>query len=138
MDTYILQKKYKVDLVRESMSNGLQVVELELDSNMCGYQECMTIVINNTMSSIRKRWCIAYLLSRIYLNTSNYEPVVLSDFNKECGSEENYLSMVILMPSSSVNTVIEKHGVTSIIDLASIFGVSKLAIVERLKQLHWL
>ena len=138
MNIYALQQRYSVDPARESMSNGLQVVELELDSNMCGYQECMTILINNTMSSIRKRWCIAYLLSRIYLNSSNYEPVVLSDFSKECGSEENYLSMAILMPSSSVNTVIEKHGVTSITDLAFIFCVSKLAIVERLKQLHWL
>ena len=138
MNIYALQQRYSVDPAREAILNGIHVLESELDSYMCGYQEGSCFVVNNSMPTIRKRWCIAYLLSHTFLNTDVSKPVVLAHFSKECDSKENTLAMAVLMPSTSVNTVIEKHGVTSITDIAIIFGVSKLVVVERLKQLDWL
>ncbi len=113
------------------------VLTTNRDKSICGWTHGNKIFINSS-HDIRDRWCIAHILAHIYLGTSNslHESVDNFHIDTECENERNanMFALSLLIPYKNLNIAIDCHNITRLEDLSYVFGVSQLAMYERLKQ----
>ena len=126
-----------VDIYSYAAEKGVTLKIVDVDKNICGWN-CNNNIFINSSHDVRDRWCIAHILAHIILGTSNnlYEGVDNFNIDTECENERNanMLALNLLIPYKSLDLAIDRHNITRLEDLSYVFGVSQLAMYERLKQ----
>ena len=126
-----------VDIYSYAAEKGVTLRIVDVDKDICGWN-CNNNIFINSSHDIRDRWCVAHILAHIYLGTSNnlYESVDNFNINTEYENERsaNMLALNILIPYKSLDLAIDRYNITRLEDLSYVFGVSQLAMYERLKQ----
>lgn len=126
--------------------------EVQYDTNMANVSGCCEvvngkglIVINANEPEVRRRFTLAHELAHLFLGHADNGKQFRDDPNTFANPyafniqevDANRLGAEILMPSDAINHYIVSKGMTSILDLALAFKVSKVAMEIRLKNLGW-
>lgn len=138
--------KFPVDPVQIARDLGIDVVELELESNIAGAiygtpGEDPTILLNATDSPNRQRFTCAHELGHYVMHAEEPDAVDYVDYRNALSvtgenSEEvfaNAFAAALLMPAKEVRRLTKDHYTHS--QLALYFGVSYDALSFRLENL---
>lgn len=130
-----------VDVFRRTLELG-QAGQVMLDPDVKGRAR---IVINAEDDLIRQRFAIAHMLGHLVLGhlerggvhrTEKTRHFLLDEPSRE-ESEANRFALELLMPEDALEVAL-RAGYKKISELAGVFAVSEVALVERLKALSWI
>lgn len=137
MDLLKIKNTLCVDIYSYATEQGITLRVIDVDKDICGWN-CNNNIFINSSYETRDRWCVAHILAHIHLGTSNnlYESVDNFHIDTECENERNanMFALSLLIPYKNLNIAIDCHNITRLEDLSYVFGVSQLAMYERLKQ----
>lgn len=137
MDLLKIKNTLCVDIYSYADEQGITLRIVDVDKDICGWN-CNNNIFINSSYETRDRWCVAHILAHIRLGTSNnlYESVDNFRIDTECENERNanMFALSLLIPYKNLNIAIDCHNITRLEDLSYVFGVSQLAMYERLKQ----
>lgn len=137
MDLLKIKNTLCVDMHSYATEQGITLRIVDVDKDICGWK-CNNNIFINSSYETRDRWCVAHILAHIRLGTSNnlYESVDNFHIDTECENERNanMFALSLLIPYKNLNIAIDCHNITRLEDLSYVFGVSQLAMYERLKQ----
>ena len=106
-----------------------------------GFNDGPLIIYNPTEPPVRQRFTIAHELAHFVLNHGARDRDTPDNFTMAVHDQKevaaNKFAVCLLIPKSFVDAIVQVNMVRSLPKLAKIFGVSKVAMSYRLKELGY-
>lgn len=106
-----------------------------------GFNDSPLITYNPTEPPVRQRFTIAHELAHFVLNHGARDRDTPDNFTMAVHDQKevaaNKFAVCLLIPKSFVDAIVQVNMVRSLPKLAKIFGVSKVAMSYRLKELGY-